>query len=168
MKVIYAVIIFNILVVGISFATEDRIFPVKEDGSLEGIPKELRPASLNIEFSLNNKTPITSVTLNLSNNKIRIPKCLTDKLRTKKMDDIEVAGPDYYAKEMPYYMEFEFSEQSHKKSVAFIFNMNDGKMAIMYEKVMKKFETYYGRIDIYKTCSPKELEGFAVDLIELY
>jgi hypothetical protein len=168
-----AVAIGWILISGTCFAHSDRVITVKDDGSLEGIPSEYGPAIMRVEFAPPNTddAPITSITLNLGKNRVRMPICVTGLLLTRRMSEIKASASWYHdEKDIPHYLNVEFFDPGYDKSrwanpgFSLLFNLRTGRL--MQMEVMIVRENGKGiqnvPVDIAGRCKPEELKSFAV------
>jgi hypothetical protein len=164
-----AIIIVCILACGICLAHKDMTILLKEDGSLERLPKEFGSASLQVEFSANknSSSPIDSVTLNLGNNHNRFPKCITKMLPTKRLSDIQIMGSWYHDEtDLPYYLNLKFYDPDHKQAYELLFNLHNAKLMQIERSITVKDGIDFLAVDIINKCSSEELKGFGMELLK--
>ncbi|MEW6667361.1 MAG: hypothetical protein AB1512_19325 [Thermodesulfobacteriota bacterium] len=174
MKAITAIAVIWMLFSGTCFAHEDRIITVKDDGSLMGIPSAYGPAILHVEFAPPElgSAPITSITLHLGNNHVRIPICVTGLLRSQNLSEIRASASWYHdEKIVPYYLHLVFYDPGYDKSrwansgFSLTFNLHTGKLMKMQVIIVrdngKSMQSV--PVDIAARCNSEELRGLVSD-----
>ncbi len=174
MKAITAIVIGCLLLAETCFAHKDYIIAVNEDGTLEGIPSEYGPAAMHVEFAPQNSgsAPITSITLDLGKNRVRIPICVTGLLRTQRMGEIKATASWYHDETLiPYYLNIDFFDPGYNKlrwpnpGYSLLFDLHTGKLMEMDVHILRDSGRSVQQVpvDIRKRCKPEELRGFASD-----
>lgn len=172
MRVIIAIIIGCILASGSCLAHQDVLIAVKDDGRLEGIPSEYGPATLRVNFASPEAgdPPITSITLNLGKNQVRLPICVTGLLETRRLSEVKASASWYHDEEiLPYYLHIDFFDPGYSGSrwanpgYSLLFNLHTGKLMEMKVTIVRDSGKRMQNvpIDLAARCKSAELRGFA-------
>lgn len=140
MKTKCPVIIACVLVSSTCFAHIDRVITRRADGTLDGLPSEFQPARLHVAFSTPTArgAPIEAIELDLGENRIRLPPCVTGMLLTERVDEIGVSASWYHDDSiMPYYLVVTLRDPGYDPGTPFnagyslMFNLLTGKLMSM-------------------------------------
>ncbi|HJW33994.1 MAG TPA: hypothetical protein VJ505_11560 [Holophagaceae bacterium] len=175
MKTLIAIFLSFLFVATNGYAHADRIIPIKKDGTLEGIPREFGPSTLIIEFARANANgpAINSITLRLGKNRILLPSCITNLLKSRSTSQIKASASWYHnEKTIPYYLNLEFGDPGFEDSpdlrshYSMLFNLRTG-MLMQMERVSNtkgegsiiNYKTV--RIDVASLCGSESLDSFS-------
>ncbi len=132
MRKIVASIVFCLLSFSVS-AHEDRILPIKADGTIDSLPAVYGVVKVELDRSPTNPQVLTGVGVSSSRFSVRLNSCVTDKL--KAFTHVEASGSWYHdLSGMPPYVTLAFytgdrdfkSGTDHYYSVTF--SLIDGKI----------------------------------------
>lgn len=170
MKFIVAIIMALVLFISVCHAHRDSGIRLKADGTLEGLPSEFGPASLQINFMPKSKSgqSIKLITLTLGKNKVRLPECMLSLLRTKSKNNIRVSASWYHdEKLLPHYLNVHFFDPGFDQSRSFnpkftlLFNLRNAKLIEMEELiVLSESSANHKTIDVTSLCSSDTILDF--------
>ncbi len=152
---------FILTIVSPAYSHVDRIFKITQSGTLDGIPEEYAPVSINID----KKAISTSVTLRFGKNTVTLPPCLTSLFKEPALSNLRAFGSWYHdLSDLPPYVNFELITRESgyvwREGHALLFNMASGELIqlINYEVNSNENGMYYNMLDIKKVCSKEEIQ----------
>lgn len=110
----------------------DRVLHRRSDGSVAGVPQRFGPVAIDLRFP-ENQPPL--VTLRIGPNAIRLPNCIAELIKARRVEDIELSGSWYHEQSnIPYYISVDFyapgvkHEQMSGDYVNVLFSLHDARV----------------------------------------
>lgn len=122
-----------------SAAHQDRIFDLRSDGTISGVPDTYQPATLLI--TKDDLGSIRTAVLRLKNGEYRFPGCLTHAFAGISMDKITLVGSWYHdLNSMPPYLSIKLMKAAHPSGAIFegyslLFNLQTAELLQVREHV---------------------------------
>jgi hypothetical protein len=119
------------------YAHQDTIIRLENDGSLIGLPSEYNPAKMMVrfpEFAVASLS-VLAVDLQIGDNRISLPSCVTEIVRARGLDDIGITASWYHHEDiLPHYMRVIFTDPDDtrtlwdRKGLRLLFNLHTAKL----------------------------------------
>ena len=171
MKVHRVVAIGCLLFSSTSFAHQDRIIVLADNGALNGVPAEYGPANLHVQYAPpgSGGAGILSIDLKLGKNQTHIPTCVTGLIQTRNSKGIS-ASASWYNNEsiLPYYLEINFPDPGHDQATwgspgySLLFNLHTGKLMQMNVTIARDGgkSTQEVPVDVIDLCGSDKVNSF--------
>src|SRR6185312_11112122 len=146
MKIPSALFIVGLLLAGPALSHEDRILPIRADGTIANIPAKFGPAKLQVSFSgpASGDAPISAIVLSLGSHQTRLPLCVTGLLLSQNMRQVRATGSWYHnGAVLPYYLDVTFFDPGQDPTdwsasgYSLLFNLRNAKLLKMSVRIRR-------------------------------
>jgi hypothetical protein len=154
-----------------ALAHRDTILTWNEDGALEGLPPQFRPATLSVEIAKGEGKllKVGSFSLSIGASTVSLPSCVTSLLRIPNRDAVRFLASWYHSRTTgPPYLVVEFFDAdpestSPKKSLSLHFDLETVRLTEVESAAYSAHESaiQYASVDFRVMCKGIDLAAFS-------